>query len=145
MLMTDRFDRALVYATNAHASHVRKGTTTPYVSHLLMVTGLVLEHGGTEDEAIAALLHDAVEDAGGKPRLDDIRARFGDVVSDIVHGCSETDETPKPDWIVRKRAYVAHLPGASASIRLVSSADKLANVRSIIQVTCPAIFGPAEA
>ena len=133
MTMTDRFDRALLYATTVHGGHIRKGTTIPYISHLLLVTGLVLEHGGTEDEAIAALLHDAVEDGGGKPRLEDIRVRFGSVVAEIVEGCSDTDKTPKPPWRERKEAYLAHLTDAPAPVRLVSASDKLANVRSIIQ------------
>lgn len=133
VILTDRFRRALVYAATVHGDQLRKGTSIPYVSHLLIVTGLVLEHGGSEDETIAALLHDAVEDAGGPSRLQDIRTRFGSVVADIVHACSDTDETPKPPWRARKEQYLQHLNGASEAVRLVSAADKLANVRSIIQ------------
>jgi GTP pyrophosphokinase len=91
-----------------------------------------LEHGATQDEAIAALLHDAVEDAGGRPRLEDIRARFGETVAAIVEGCTDADTIPKPPWELRKKAYLAHLPGAPASVRLVSAADKLHNARSIL-------------
>jgi (p)ppGpp synthase/HD superfamily hydrolase len=137
-VLTDRFDRALTYASLVHAGQLRKGTEVPYISHVLMVAGLVLEHGGTEDEAIGALLHDAVEDGGGPPRLQEIRDRFGDDVADIVLGCSDTDQTPKPPWTQRKQAYLAHLPDAPASVRLVSAGDKLANVRSITQ-DCRAI------
>jgi (p)ppGpp synthase/HD superfamily hydrolase len=89
-VLTDRFDRALLYATHVHGGQVRKGTSTPYVAHLLAVTATVLEYDGSEDMAIAALLHDAVEDQGDEPRLADIRNRFGDRVADIVHACSDS-------------------------------------------------------
>ena len=104
-----------------------------YVSHLLIVAGLVLEFGGDEDDAIAGLLHDAVEDAGGRARLEDIEKQFGARVARIVEACSDTDAVPKPPWRQRKHAYIAHLNDASPSARLVSAADKLANVRSIIK------------
>jgi (p)ppGpp synthase/HD superfamily hydrolase len=107
--LTDRFERALVYAHVVHGGHCRKGTTIPYVSHLLAVASLVLEDGGDEDEAMAALLHDAVEDRGGAERLKDIRARFGKRVANIVQSCSDTDVDPKPPWRERKIAYLAHL------------------------------------
>jgi (p)ppGpp synthase/HD superfamily hydrolase len=132
MTLSSRFQDALVYATQVHADQVRKGTPIPYVSHILIVTGLVLENGGDEDEAIAALLHDAAEDQGGEARLADIRTRFGDRVADIVRGCSDTTTRPKPSWEGRKRRYLEHLPSASASERLVSAADKLANARAIL-------------
>src|SRR5512135_2043427 len=96
--LTARFDEALVYAAHAHEGHSRKGTAVPYLAHLLGVCSLVLEDGGSEDEAIAALLHDAVEDAGGAGRLAAIRRRFGDRVATIVAGCSDTDQDPKPPW-----------------------------------------------
>ncbi len=131
--LSGRFDKALQYAVVVHAGQCRKGTAIPYISHLLLVVGLALEFGADEDEAIAALLHDAVEDAGGAGRLQDIRARFGPTVADIVEGCSDTEVTPKPPWRERKEAYIDHLKGASHGIRLVSAADKLANVRSITQ------------
>jgi (p)ppGpp synthase/HD superfamily hydrolase len=132
MVLTERFQRALLHAANAHACHLRKGTKIPYLSHLLAVASLVLENGGTEDEAIAALLHDAVEDQGGAPRLKLIRAEFGKRVADIVDGCTDTDEDPKPPWEKRKRKYLARLPKQSASVRLVSAADKLHNARCIL-------------
>jgi len=91
-----RFAQALIYAEAAHAGQVRKGTSIPYISHLLAVTALALEHGATEDEAIAALLHDTVEDCGGLDRLRDIRDKFGPNVADIVMGCTDSTETPKP-------------------------------------------------
>ncbi len=130
--LSSRFEAALVYATQVHARQLRKGTAVPYVSHILIVAGIVLESGGDEDEAIAALLHDAVEDQGGEGRLADIRARFGDRVAEIVSGCSDTTSRPKPPWEGRKRRYLAHLPSASPSERLVSAADKLANARAIL-------------
>lgn len=132
MVLSPRFEQAFLYASLVHAGQVRKGTSIPYLSHLLAVAGLVLEYGGDEDEAIAALLHDAVEDAGGQPRLADIQQRFGDRVADIVLGCTDTDTTPKPPWRARKEAYIAHLEHASASARLVSCCDKLHNSRTIV-------------
>jgi GTP pyrophosphokinase len=132
MALGPRFTEALPYAAELHRQQVRKGSGVPYVSHLLAVAGLVLEHGGNEDEAIAALLHDAVEDQGGAPRLQEIRQRFGDTVAAIVEGCTDTDETPKPPWRPRKEAYIAHLASASPSVRLVSAADKLHNARTIL-------------
>ena len=89
-VLTDRFDRALLYATHIHGGQVRKGTSTPYVAHLLAVAATVLEYGGDEDLAIAALLHDSVEDQGGKARLDDVRNRFGEGVARIVEACSDS-------------------------------------------------------
>src|ERR1700693_3220958 len=94
--LTNRFREALSYAFELHREQPRKGTQIAYVAHLLSVAGLALEHGATEDEAIAALLHDAVEDQGGAPTATAIRQRFGDTVADIVEACSDTDETPKP-------------------------------------------------
>jgi (p)ppGpp synthase/HD superfamily hydrolase len=129
-----RFEAALVEAARLHADQVRKQTNVPYVSHLLAVCGLVLEDGGDEDEAIAALLHDAVEDQGGAPTLQRIREAFGDRVADIVDGCSDTDQTPKPPWRARKEAYLAHLadPATTPSVLRVSAADKLHNARSVL-------------
>lgn len=132
MLLTERFEEALVLAAQFHARQLRKGTTIPYISHLLAVTSLVLEHGGNEDEAIAALLHDAVEDQGGANARAKIRRLFGENVAAIVDGCSDTDQMPKPPWHERKERYIAHLRAASPSVRLVSAADKLHNVRSIL-------------
>jgi GTP pyrophosphokinase len=127
-----RFEEALVYASRIHATQLRKGTTRPYIGHLLGVTSLVLAHGGDEDEAIAALLHDAVEDQGGKPRLREIRRKYGPRVARIVLECSDTDEIPKPPWLARKEKYLRHLRKADASVRLVSAADKLHNAREIL-------------
>ena len=99
---------------------------------MLAVASLALEHGANEDEAIAALFHDAAEDAGGEGRLADIRVRFGSAVADIVDGCTDTYETPKPPWRKRKEAYIAHLAQASRGALLVSCCDKLHNTRSIV-------------
>ena len=131
-MLSPRFDDALVYASQLHRDQVRKGTHIPYVSHLLAVAAIVLEHGGREDEAIAALLHDAVEDQGGSETREAIRERFGEDVAAIVDGCSDTDTLPKPPWDERKKAYVAHVVIASPSVRLVSAADKLHNARAIL-------------
>ncbi|MBW4519616.1 MAG: HD domain-containing protein [Scytolyngbya sp. HA4215-MV1] len=132
MVLSDRFTAALTFATQLHAQQTRKGTPIPYIAHLLAVTSLALEHGATEDEAIAALLHDAVEDQGGAATREAIRQHFGETVVAIVDGCTDTDRTPKPPWQERKQAYLDHLPTASASVRLVSACDKLHNARSIL-------------
>lgn len=116
-----------------HADQKRKGTQTPYLAHLLGVAGLVLCDSGGEDEAIAALLHDAVEDAGGLERLEDIRGLFGDRVAEIVAECSDSFEQPKPPWRERKEAYLAHLGTASDAALRVSLADKLDNARAILR------------
>ena len=131
-MLTKRFDRALAFAADLHRAQQRKGTTIPYVSHLLAVASLVLEHGGSETEAIAALLHDAVEDQGGLPTLSRIADEFGEEVAAIVAGCTDADVVPKPPWRARKEVYIAHLAHASESICLVSAADKLHNLRSIV-------------
>ncbi len=130
-----RFDRALELAVDLHRMQPRKGTQVPYVAHLLAVTALVLEHGGSEDQAIAALLHDAVEDQGGERTRQRIRQEFGDAVTDIVDAC--TDGVPgaggaKPPWRARKERYVAHLADAPPSALLVSLADKVHNARAIV-------------
>ena len=132
MHLTARFCEALDYAVKLHGAQVRKGSGTPYVAHLLAVAAIALEHGADEDEAIAALLHDAVEDQGGAPTRDEIRRRFGPRVAAIVDGCTDSDTAAKPPWRERKEKYLAHLPTADASVRLVSAADKLHNVRSIL-------------
>lgn len=129
---SERFAEALTFAYRLHARQVRKGSGVPYVSHLLSVCALVLEFGGGEDEAIAALLHDAVEDQGGQPMLGQIRDRFGETVADIVLGCSDSDVVPKPPWRERKERYIAHVTGASPSTRLVSACDKLHNARTML-------------
>ncbi len=132
MPYTERLEDALVYAACLHRDQTRKGTGVPYVTHLLAVAAIVGENGGTEDEVIAALLHDAPEDAGGEAQLAEIRARFGNPVADIVAGCTDTYEDPKPPWRERKEAHLDHLAGAPAPVRLVSAADKLHNARSVL-------------
>jgi (p)ppGpp synthase/HD superfamily hydrolase len=131
--LSPRFEEALVLAAQLHARQARKGTGIPYVSHLLGVASLALEYGADEDQAIAALLHDAVEDQGGEATLEVIRLRFGDSVADIVLGCTDTAEMPKPPWRRRKESYVAHILEATPSVRLVSAADKPHNARTLIQ------------
>ncbi len=131
-LLGERWENALAYASRAHAMQVRKGTAIPYVSHLLSVSALVLEHGGDDEQAIAALLHDAVEDQGGAPRLADIRQRFGERVAGIVEACTDTDVIPKPPWRERKQTYLDHLPRVAPEALLVSMADKLHNLRCIL-------------
>jgi len=131
-----RFESALVYANQVHHEQLRKGTGIPYMAHILGVVAIALEYGANEDEAIGALLHDAAEDGGGEARLAEIRARFGDAVGDIVLGCSDSlAEHPedKLPWRARKESYLGHIEGASDSVCLVSAADKLHNVRSIIR------------
>src|SRR5215831_1039581 len=116
-VLTDRFDRALLYATHVHGGQVRKGTSIPYIAHLLSVSATVLEYGGDEELAIAALLHDSVEDQGGKARLEDVRNRFGPRVARVVAACSDSladtaKGEQKADWKERKEAYLAHLQAA---------------------------------
>jgi hypothetical protein len=129
---TSRFEEALVYATCLHAKQRRKGTNIPYIAHLLSVAALVLEDGGDEDEAIAALLHDAIEDQGGSDTREEIRRRFGDRVVHIVDGCTDAETIPKPPWHERKQKYIDHIPHASPEVRRVSVADKLHNARSLL-------------
>ncbi len=128
-----RFIEALAYVARLHANQTRKSTDIPYVSHLFGVASIAIEYGADMDEAIGALLHDAAEDCGGRPRLDEIRVKFGDRVAEIVEGCTDSFETPKPDWTRRKTEYIAHLRHASPSVRLVSASDKLHNARSILK------------
>ena len=130
--LSSRFEDALVFATQLHAYQTRKSSHVPYIAHLLSVTALVLESDGSEDAAIAALLHDAVEDQGGLKTLAQIRERFGEHVADIVEACSDAYTTPKPPWRSRKEHYLTHLRTASADAQLVSLADKLHNARSIL-------------
>lgn len=127
-----RFLSALNYATDLHARQTRKGTDTPYVGHLLGVCALVIEHGGGEEEAIAALLHDAPEDQGGHPTLAAIRTLFGARVASLVEACTDAFEEPKPAWRARKERYLAHLERVEESARLVAAADKLYNARTIL-------------
>ena len=131
--LSERFDDALAYASRLHRTQTRKGGDIPYVGHLLSVASLVIEGGGTETQAIAGLLHDAVEDQGGAPVLAEIREKFGDDVATIVAECSDTDVVPKPPWKKRKQDYIDHLGDASEATILVSLADKLDNARAILR------------
>jgi len=127
-----RFTEAFLYAAEKHATQTRKRTEVPYISHLMAVAALVLEAGGGEDEAVAALLHDVVEDCGGMPVLEEVRRRFGNRVADIVQGCTDAYTIPKPEWKKRKLDYLDLLRRAGDDVRLVSAADKLHNVRTIL-------------
>ena len=127
-----RFLRAFEFAAKKHSGQARKASTIPYLAHLMGVASLVLEAGGDEDLAIAALLHDVVEDCGGAPMLKEVRRRFGKRVAKVVDGCTDADAYPKPPWRERKEAYIHHLQNADADTRLVSAADKLNNIRSIL-------------
>jgi (p)ppGpp synthase/HD superfamily hydrolase len=131
--LSERFDEALKFASELHRTQTRKGGDIPYVGHLLSVASLVIEGGGTETQAIAGLLHDAVEDQGGPPTLAAIRERFGDDVATIVDQCSDTDVVPKPPWKKRKQDYIDHLGYASEATILVSLGDKLDNARAILR------------
>lgn len=132
MELGSRFDDAVVWAKELHAGQTRKLTGGPYFAHLLATCATVVAAGGDEDEAIAALLHDAVEDQGGRPILAQIVRRFGDRVGDLVEGCTDADETPKPPWRPRKEAHLARLAAADAAVRRIKAADALDNVRSLI-------------
>jgi len=131
--LSDRFQAAVNLAFELHQNQLRKGSQVPYFSHLMGVSTLVLENGGTENEAIAALLHDAVEDQGGLPTLERIKAEFGDEVADIVDGCTDAYTQPKTDWKERKINYLERLKTASDSVVLVSLSDKVHNSRSILR------------
>lgn len=127
-----RFQRAFAFAAEKHSGQTRKASTIPYIGHLMGVASLVLEAGGDEDLAIAALLHDVVEDCGGEPVLKEVRRRFGKRVAKIVDGCTDAYVIPKPPWRERKENYIRRLKRETADERLVSAADKLNNIRSII-------------
>jgi (p)ppGpp synthase/HD superfamily hydrolase len=132
MLLTQRFNEALLYAANLHAGQKRKSSDVPYLSHLLGAAALTLQFGGDEDQAIAALLHDAVEDQGGMETLAEIERRFGERVVRIVDGCTDSYTFPKKPWLERKKQYITRLAGEPPDTRLVSLADKVDNARSII-------------
>lgn len=131
-LLSDRFRKALDFAFNLHQNQFRKGSGIPYISHLLGVTAIVLEHGGNEDQAIAALLHDAVEDQGGHKTLSKIKKLFGSQVAEIVENCTDAFTIPKPEWKIRKTAYLEKLVNSPDETMLVSLADKVHNARSIL-------------
>jgi (p)ppGpp synthase/HD superfamily hydrolase len=131
--LTDRYRGALTFAFDLHREQRRAGSNVPYFAHLIGVSSLAIEHGADEDEAIAALLHDAAEDQGGRPTLDAIEARYGAKVAAVVEGCTDwLGSGPKPKWRERKQRYVDHLPTTSPSIQLVSACDKLYNARAIL-------------
>ena len=132
MQLSPQFEKALIYATRIHGGQLRKRTRVPYVAHILGVAAIAMEYGANETEAIAALLHDAVEDCGGAKRLRDIERKFGKDVARIVEGCTDTDQTPKPPWLERKKAYITHVRHAPIPTKLVSASDKLHNVRAIL-------------
>lgn len=131
-LITNQFMDAVSFAFDLHRNQFRKGTDIPYMAHLLSVASIVLEEGGDEELTIAALLHDAVEDQGGLETLNEIKARYGERVADIVLGCSDSFVIPKPPWRERKESYLLHLQTASIDVLLVSLADKIHNARSIL-------------
>lgn len=131
-ILTQRFDKALSYASEVHRMQLRKGTDIPYLSHLMGVSSLVLEYGGDEDQAIAGLLHDAAEDAGGDRRLQHIRMEFGDHVAALVADCTDSWADPKPAWRPRKEAYIASMAHKADRSLLVSLADKTHNSRAIV-------------
>ncbi|HYT67947.1 MAG TPA: HD domain-containing protein [Vicinamibacterales bacterium] len=131
--LTRRFDEAFLYAHETHAGHTRKGNGVPYIGHLMGVASIVIDDGGNEDEAVAALLHDAPEDCGGRERLEDIRARFGDAVAKIVEDCTDSWTTPKAPWAERKQKYAEHARSLSGSSLRVSAADKVHNAYAILR------------
>jgi (p)ppGpp synthase/HD superfamily hydrolase len=132
-MLTRRFDEAFRYAHEVHAEQTRKGTQAPYIGHLMGVASIVLDDGGSEDEAIAGLLHDAAEDHGGRARLEDIRSRFGDEVARIVEDCTDSWETPKRPWLERKQAYIEHARHLPLASLRVSAADKVHNAYAILR------------
>jgi (p)ppGpp synthase/HD superfamily hydrolase len=127
-----KFEEAFIFANRVHAEQTRKTSGIPYISHLMSVAALVIQDGGSETEAIAALLHDAAEDHGEEV-LEEIREQFGEEVAQIVEDCSDTFEVPKPPWEVRKKAHIAKLRKASPSTHRVVQADKLHNARSLLR------------
>jgi GTP pyrophosphokinase len=131
--LMNKLDYAFSYAHEVHSGQFKKGTSVPYLGHLMGVSSLVLGDGGSEDEAVAALLHDAAEDHGGRARLEDIRSRFGDAVARIVEDCTDSWETPKPPWVERKRAYIQHARTLPAPSLRVSVADKVHNTYGILR------------
>lgn len=132
MELGPRFEEALIFATRLHAMQKRKASDIPYIAHLLGVAGLVLEDGGGEDEAIAALLHDAIEDQGGAATREEIRRRFGDRITAWVDACTDADTIPKPPWRQRKERLLAEARHAAPEVRRILAADKLSNVRSVL-------------
>ncbi len=130
--ITERFDQVLLLCASLHRHQIRKDGRTPYVAHLLAVAALVLEDGGSEDEAIAALLHDSVEDQGGLEILEKIKQDFGENVAKIVAGCTESETFPKPPWKERKSRYLQQIRAGSKAVQRVFLADKLHNSRCLL-------------
>jgi len=130
--MTSLFQLALCYAAEQHAGQFRKGLGTPYFAHPLQVAGLVLEFGGTEQAAMAAVLHDVLEDCGGMPRYEEITTQFGPAVAKLVLECSEDLTLPKVAWRARKEATLAKIPRLTEAAQLIVACDKLHNLRSLI-------------
>lgn len=128
--LTTRLARAFGFAYHAHLDTVRKGTEIPYISHPMAVAAIVFEHGGSEDQAIAALLHDTVEDCG--VRYETLAAEFGPAIARIVKDCTDAETDPKPPWKERKARYIEHIRKADPASLLVSAADKLHNARAIV-------------
>ena len=132
-ILTQRFDDAFAFAHKLHDAQTRKGTPVPYLGHLMGVSSMVLDDGGSEDEAIAALLHDAAEDAGGRKTVEEIRSRYGDAVAKIVEDCTDSWSTPKEPWAERKKKYTEHARTLSPSSLRVSAADKVHNAYAILR------------
>lgn len=130
-LLTNRFQRALVFAFKTHQEQLRKNSCSPYFSHLLSVCSTVLDAGSDEDVAIAALLHDAAEDQGGIETIQIIRKKFGNRVAELVLACSDTLSDPKPPWKKRKTEHLEKLSKAGPDVLLITMADKIHNVRSL--------------
>lgn len=132
-LLSPKFALALQFANEIHITQIRKGIGAPYISHLMAVSGLVMEYGGKEPQAIAALLHDAAEDCGGRPMLETVRVLFGEEVAEIVEACTDTFDNPKPEWRPRKEAYLKAMAKKPGSTKLVCCADKLHNISNTLR------------
>jgi (p)ppGpp synthase/HD superfamily hydrolase len=133
MKLSDRFSQAFGFAFEVHREQTKKGGKVPYIAHLLEVTGLVLSYGGNEQEAIAALLHDAVEDHPDLASFEKIKEQFGTAVAQIVEACSDSSTIPKPPWKARKEKYIEHMHSANESVLMVATADKLVNARAVMR------------
>jgi (p)ppGpp synthase/HD superfamily hydrolase len=132
-MLTEDIDKAFAYARKIHNNQKRNRTTIPYLSHLMSVSALVMEHGGNEEQAIAALLHDTLEDGGDADKISkEIQHMFGDKVLSMVRELSDTEEQPKPPWKERKETYIAHIEEISDDALVVSMCDKLHNLKTIV-------------
>jgi len=131
-MYSERLDEAFAFAHNLHRNQRRKGSRVPYVTHLMAVGALVGEHGGDEDQVIAALLHDAMEDQGGRDTLEQVRVRFGDRVAELVTGASDAEDDPKPPWQQRKESFLQRLAAAAPELKLLVAADILHNARATV-------------